>query len=557
MSKSINDKSGGLQDLKPEEKAGGRALDINRKTRPPSKAGGGFASVTDTKKKTEKRSPDLTFTAAEKAEWRVARLRETEERSRLAMRIASDYVNEVEEGTPEKEERLAAFGSFLKCHRKHVGPVELVDRGGGVLAVAGVWRCGSKWACPSCASRLLFADSRRIRSLLEAVVAENVSRAVDNRPPLVVMFLTLTGPHKHGENLREHMEAFSAAFGKMFHCTKIRKARLRLGFLGSVRCFDHTVSIDEEGRLNWHAHLHNVLVFDTERPSAVLLPNAIDNEEKKLKEVLKRCRELEEKPSRAGLLALKDAEKAHISAEKSVKFARKCAEKPVDLREDSEDFKQFYKDIFESWKRCLGEQYEDGREASVKGFSLEVVDLGSSVEHESAALADYAAKVAALPGYLTKAAKDREEGEGGEAWRRGLAPWDLLDLYGKTGREEYARAWVEYVEGSKGFHRVDFSSGLSDSLGVSEDLPEVSARYVLPSPVAAVAMGDSVVMDEIKHALGSGDVSAVEDILARLGLSKYAAEVCSPLEVEKRVSEARRALLRFKQEKLMEGEENV
>lgn len=458
MSRSIEDSSGVC--LVAETPPAVVSLDINRETR---------AGRVSPEKKTAKKTPIRSWTPEEKASWQRERLLETETRSRSALRIVSKYVNDISITEEEKAARLAVFGSFLKCRRRHNGPAELLlttEKKGDRLALGGVWRCRSKWACPDCAGRLLLGDARRIRALLEAVARESRERREKGLPPYAVLFLTLTGPHRAGESLREHMSALSSAFGSTFHCRPVRRLRERFGFVGSVRCFDHTVSLTEEGR-NWHAHLHVLLVFET-----------------------------------------------------------------ADLFDGSSGLAELETALFEAWADYLAAEYEDDRRASAKAFALEVVDLGEG-ERESGALADYASKVAALPGYLTKSAKDRE-GEG--ALRRGLAPYDLLDLYADCGGEEYAAAWLEYVSGTKGFHRVDFSSGLAGRFGVVEDAPAVSARFVLPPAVAAVAVARPVFLADLKRFVLAGSVEGVEAVLAVYGLPvEFAGEVLEKLPLREHV----------------------
>jgi hypothetical protein len=324
----------------------------------------------------------------------------------------------------------------------------------------------------------LYGDALRLRDLLVAIEKENKVRAGDGRSPLVVLFVTFTGQHNAGEDLRSHMRDFSSAFSRTMRCASVRKWREALGFVGSVRCFDHTVAIREGGALDWHAHFHTLLIFETAK-----------------------------------------------------------------LWEGSPSLAAFSRALFDAWAARVGAAWEDGRRAVLDAFDVELVSLAASEEYSTEALADYAAKVAALPAYMTK-----EKKAGGRQARGGFSPWDLLDNWTGECGDVFSRAWVEYVEGTKGYHRVDFSTGLLARFGLNEiDSPVPSARYVLPAPVAVTVLDDPAIYDKLKDAILAEDWSSAVDVLGDFGLEGFAVECVSPRDVGEKMTEGKRSAERQRQ----------
>ena len=386
--------------------------------------------------------------------------------------ISAQYRRVMEEwgeAASEYEERLGVFGSFLKCSKPRDAklPLELLLAGDSLVPV-GEWRCGSKWACPRCSSRRLYGDALRLRELLVTIARENAERKKAGEELLSVLFVTLTGQHNAGEDLRQHMRDFSSAFSKTMRARPVKKLREGFGFVGSVRCFDHTVAIREGGVLDWHAHLHVLMVFESSA-----------------------------------------------------------------LRVGSPDVDVLSRGLFDAWASRIGSTWEDGREASSRAFDVEVVSLEASEDYSVEALADYAAKVCALPAYMTKTKKTD-----GRQPRGGFSPWELLDNWEGEPGDVFSRAWVEYVAGTKGFHRVDWSSGLAARFGIMDEEEEPVARFRVPAPVALVALSDPAIYDGIKDSILAGDWVRALDVLSPLGLGEYAVEVVSPLEVEENMTAA-------------------
>ena len=498
MSKSIVEKDAAAQVPRP-------SLDIHRD----------FPAVpVDSPKITTKTTPDKTFTAAEKRRWKREQDRQMDAWEASARSIVLDYVNAdtyadffadlgehfaaTAAADGEKEVRRGLFRSFLKCLRKNGhGPVDLVLYDDGSVGLAGVWRCGSLWQCPRCSAAGLWKYSRRICDLLEAVQKTNRRRAVAETPlpPMSVLFATFTVPHSPGEPLEAQMDLFSRVWSSVLDSKPVRAMAERFGLVGHVRCFDHTVSF-REGGTDWHSHFHNLLFFDP-------LEEGADG------------------------VALVDGSAEALSVE-SVLFA--------------------------VWADRVA-KYGEGRACSREAFRVELVDLVSG-ERSDSAVADYAAKVFTLPGYMTKSQKRRsgEEVEPGAPWRS-LSPFDLLDAFAEYGAAfDYAGAWIEYCVGTKGRHRVQFSKGLEKRLGVAVAKAEKTAqpvcRHILPGPVADVALRQSDVLADLKDAVAADDAVVFFDVLEPLGLA-WAADDVAQREtlLPKTLTDAERALAQFRQEK--------
>lgn len=517
MSESIVDLDGVAQ-LPPS------VLDIHRDF--PSQAVDSPVISVDAAKITSKVTPDKTFTAAEKRQWKREQDRQMDAWERAARSIVLDYVNAdlygsfVADGlepfsataaaNDERETRRGLFRSFLKCLRKNGhAPVDLVLYDDESVGVSGVWRCGSLWQCPRCSAAGLWRYSRRICSLLEAVQKTNRMRALEGLPSMSVLFATFTIPHSAGEPLDKQMDLFSRVWSSVLDAKAVRSLAQEFGLVGHVRCFDHTVSF-RDGLTDWHSHFHNLMFFD---------------------------------PLEAGAcgVALVDGSVEAASVEGT---------------------------LFDVWANRVS-KYGGGRVCSREAFCVELVDLVSE-ERSDSAIADYAAKVFTLPGYMTKSQKRRrgEEVEPGAPWRS-LSPFDLLDSYLEYGSAyDYAGAWIEYCIGTKGKHRVQFSKGLEQRLGVAVEKVEKEAqpvcRHTLPGPVADVALKQSDVLADLKEAVLADDAVVFFDVLEPLGLSWAADDVAQREELKPRVlSEAELARARFRQERgldiadLLEGWEGV
>lgn len=98
------------------------------------------------------------------------------------------------------------------------------------------------------------------------------------------------------------------------------------------------------------------------------------------------------------------------------------------------------------------------------GFSIECVELEADAEHNSAALAHYAAK--AISVYCTDGDKDKSS----------LTPFDLLNS--KATTQDHER-FYDFYKGQKGRRHVMFSPGLREHLGVDKDEKKERAAAVV------------------------------------------------------------------------------
>lgn len=126
--------------------------------------------------------------------------------------------------------------------------------------------------------------------------------------------------------------------------------------------------------------------------------------------------------------------------------------KYADSEPYSDDFIYLRESLWGQWseksvKKCFGDRVE----CSPCAFGLENIDLGGS-----AAVADYVAKVVSC--YISGGSKSK----GGVDGR--YTPFELLS--NKPDDLDFRkRAWLEYIEGTKGRNRINFSRCWRDSLG--------------------------------------------------------------------------------------------
>lgn len=489
--------------------AAGGALDINREKRAAeNKTARTFPSFSEpktfqgNKKRTEKQSPERNWSPEEKREYKHEQLRKLSMLTAAARAIAYAYTNEAGLDEDEAARRGRVFGSSLKCGRHDTGTaVDLVRYADGRVGLSGVWRCHSPWCCPECVSRDLYWRSRRIVALFEAIQKENEARRKAGKNEIVVLFATFTAPHYYGEKLARQMDILAKAWTGMQNGSQVRTLKKKYGCKGTIRCFDHTVAIHEDGRRNWHAHLHCLFVFDDEEGR---LGEADDGTRTPALEML-------------------------------------CT------------------GLYSAWRYQVQERYGDGRQTSRRAFDAEVVDLYAREGHSAQAVADYAAKMAALPAYLLKSQKARpEDWDPDKEAKERLSPWDLLELSQNhilAAVYDYAGAWVEYCEATKDARRMHTSRNLFEAFGVGEVArPEPVSRHVLPGAVADAALSDLRFLDELKDALSAGDVSEVEEVLDRKGLDLYSPAVVELAPLLEHKPEARRDGDRYRQARDLDPE---
>lgn len=121
-----------------------------------------------------------------------------------------------------------------------------VRSSGGVAGFAGLVTCGSVWACPVCAAKILARRALEIGTAVAAATAEGTP----------VAFATFTMRHHKGQALAELWDALGFAWSKRTVNGKYwQAARTEFGVLGYVRVVEVT-----HGRNGWHVHVH-ALIF--------------------------------------------------------------------------------------------------------------------------------------------------------------------------------------------------------------------------------------------------------------------------------------------------------
>ena len=117
----------------------------------------------------------------------------------------------------------------------------------GVAGLAGLASCGSVWACPVCASKIL------ARRGLEIGLALTTAMAIGHK----LGFLTLTMRHDRGQSLDELWAAGQKGWTRVTTGRSWALAQKRCGVTGWVRVWEVT-----HGSNGWHVHVHVVLVLD-------------------------------------------------------------------------------------------------------------------------------------------------------------------------------------------------------------------------------------------------------------------------------------------------------
>nr|WP_255426509.1 protein rep [Pseudonocardia sp. C8] len=141
-----------------------------------------------------------------------------------------------------------------KCCRvgvsEHGGPVLRLSGATGerVAGYAGLARCGSPHACPTCAPRIGASRAQEIAHVVAAAHGEGGSAAL----------LTLTLRHRKGQALADLWDAVTYAWGRVTSGKAYQAERERFGITGWVRATEVTY-----GEAGWHPHAHVLIFFDT------------------------------------------------------------------------------------------------------------------------------------------------------------------------------------------------------------------------------------------------------------------------------------------------------
>lgn len=115
----------------------------------------------------------------------------------------------------------------------------------GAAGYAGLQHCGSVWACPVCAARILAHRGLEIGAVLGEAIAQG--------HPLA--FITLTMRHRSSQNLRRLWDAGGKGWTRAI--TGNGWVKVEALVAGWVRVWEVT-----HGRNGWHVHVHIVMVLE-------------------------------------------------------------------------------------------------------------------------------------------------------------------------------------------------------------------------------------------------------------------------------------------------------
>lgn len=141
-----------------------------------------------------------------------------------------------------------------RCRAKFSGGrysagVNLTVSAHGVASLTGLVRCGSPWACPSCAYVICRERAADLRELLHRHAALGGGDCM----------VTLTTAHDLETPLKPMRQHVARAWSFVVSGAPWKRLRDRLGVIGFVRGAEQTL-----GPNGWHAHLHALVL--TRRP---------------------------------------------------------------------------------------------------------------------------------------------------------------------------------------------------------------------------------------------------------------------------------------------------
>lgn len=137
-----------------------------------------------------------------------------------------------------------------RCRAKRFGTgVNLTVSEHGVASLTGLIRCGSVWACASCAYVICRERAAQLREVLHRHAALGGGDCMG----------TLTTAHDLETPLKPMRQHIARAWSFVVSGAPWKRARSRWGIIGYVRGAEQTI-----GPNGWHAHLH--VVFLTRRP---------------------------------------------------------------------------------------------------------------------------------------------------------------------------------------------------------------------------------------------------------------------------------------------------
>jgi hypothetical protein len=154
----------------------------------------------------------------------------------------------------DRQRRITASVSSRLCWfvgRRDGSSEAVVDVGADFVArVSGIMRCGSSWACPTCAPVV----RERRAAEIDQGLGEHLASGGG------ALFVTFTCRHHGRDRLEPRLALMSRAFGAVLDGMPWQRRRVALGYVGLIRATEITW-----GEANgWHPHSHGLMLF--ERP---------------------------------------------------------------------------------------------------------------------------------------------------------------------------------------------------------------------------------------------------------------------------------------------------
>lgn len=115
-----------------------------------------------------------------------------------------------------------------------------------------VQRCGSVWTCPICSAQISEGRRQELKHAMEYWQGLNGAKEIGG----IVLLLTLTNPHHHGDNLDQQLGGQKKALHYLWSDRKSKEMFKALGKVGHITATEVT-----HGAHGWHPHYHILLFF--------------------------------------------------------------------------------------------------------------------------------------------------------------------------------------------------------------------------------------------------------------------------------------------------------
>lgn len=115
-----------------------------------------------------------------------------------------------------------------------------------------VQRCGSVWTCPICSAQISEGRRQELKQGMEYWQGLNGAKEIGG----IVLLLTLTNPHHHGDNLEQQLGGQKKALKYFWSDRKPKEMFKALGKVGHITATEVTY-----GSNGWHPHYHILLFF--------------------------------------------------------------------------------------------------------------------------------------------------------------------------------------------------------------------------------------------------------------------------------------------------------